>query len=205
MTLNESEAGRASTFDDVATLFDQKQSNVRGEGFLHIDEESDPIRIAWHPSESHESNPSSSEQAIERLGLYGGNFPQIPLDASTRKVNQPLTGYDSRLTYLRFEAIQDGCELNLASESDFKAFIRSTLNLHRGNLVVLENGNLRMIWRDSEGTQLGIQFLGGKTIQFVIFKKRTGSEQITRVAGRDSISEITNLVQVFDLQSLLFK
>lgn len=203
MTLNRSEAGRPSTFDDVESLF--AEPNVRGDGFLCIDEGSDPKRIAWHPIGSQTVKPNKSELMLEQMGLRGGNFPQFPLDASNRWTNESLKEYDSRLKYLRQEAAQDGCALEEASESDFKEFLRSVHNLHRGNLVLLENGNLRMIWKDAEGTQLGLQFLGGKAIQFVIFKQRKGAEQITRVAGRDSLTGITNLIGAFDLQSLLLK
>lgn len=203
MTLDRSQAGRPSTFGDLARVFDEP--NVQGDGILCIDEDSDPKRFAWHPFDSQTAKPIRSETVLDRIGLHGGKYLQSPRTATQQQNNESMKEYESRLFDLRYEAVQDGCELNVASESDFIDFIRSSVDLNRGNLVLLENGNLRMIWKDREGTQLGLQFLGGRAIQFVIFKQRTGTEQVSRVAGRDSLDEITNLIGAFDLQKLVLK
>ncbi len=106
---------------------------------------------------------------------------------------------------LQYDAAQDGYELSVESESDFKDFILSNAELQQGDLVLMENGNLRLVWEDDEDTQLGLQFLGSKRIQFVIFKRRSGEEHITQVAGRDSLTGLHKLIDAFDLQTLLYK
>ncbi len=95
--------------------------------------------------------------------------------------------------------------MNFASRADFEYFMRAMLGIRQGNLVLMDNGNLRLIWKDDKGTHLGLQFLGEKRIQFVIFKRRSGSEQITRVAGRDTLANLEHLIAAFDLWSLLFE
>ena len=142
-------------------------------GILRIDEECDLDRIALQSSEWQAAKPISSERILQRIAKR--NYPQFLLDSGRWQIDESLKRYESLLTKLRYEAAEDGCELNLASESDFRVFIRSSEDLQVGNLVLLDNGNLRMIWKDIEGTQLGLQFLGGKNIQFVIFKKKAGS------------------------------
>ena len=117
----------------------------------------------------------------------------------------PLDSYESRLLSLQYDAAQDGYELSVESESDFKDFILSTAELQQGDLVLMENGNLRLVWEDDEDTQLGLQFLGSNRIQFVIFKRRSGEEHITQVAGRDSLTGLNKLIDAFDLQTLLYK
>lgn len=133
------------------------------------------------------------------------NEMSTQLPSSSERTWKSVKAYEARLLYLRQQAAHDGCELNLASKSDFTDFIQTTDGLHRGNLVLLDNGNLRLVWKDNDATQLALQFLGGNMIQFVIFKKRVGTEQMTRVAGRDSLYQITDLISAFDLQSLVFK
>ena len=70
MTFDRSEAGRVSTFDAFTNLLDEL--SFRGDGYLYIDEGSDPEPIAWHPIASQTSKPNSSELILERLGLRGG-------------------------------------------------------------------------------------------------------------------------------------
>ena len=53
--------------------------------------------------------------------------------------------------------------------------------------MLMDNGNLRAIWRDGQGTHLGLQFLGGGMVQYVIFKKRAKEQSLSRATGRDSL------------------
>ena len=67
----------------------------------------------------------------------------------------------------------------------------------------MDNGNLRAIWKDGEGSRLGLQFLGGGMVQYVVFKRRSAKQQVSRVAGRDTFKGILRQVEAFDLGSLL--
>lgn len=111
--------------------------------------------------------------------------------------------YLARMKLLKDEAVHDGYTLNLASEVDFRQFIQSEPEVRRGNLVLMDNGNLRAIWKDGQGTHLGLQFLGGEMVQYVIFKQRKQGQQISRVAGRDSLEGIKQQIDAFGLHSLL--
>ena len=66
---------------------------------------------------------------------------------------------------LRGHAAEDGYSLNNASERDFWRFACLQPNARRGNLALSKNGNLRAIWRDGSGSQIGLQFLGTQIVQ----------------------------------------
>ena len=112
--------------------------------------------------------------------------------------------YTPRLKLLQDEALHDGYVLNPASEIDFRSFVRSDPNIRKGNLVLMDNGNLRATWKDEHGTRLGLQFLGGGMVQFVLFKRRTHGQLISRVSGRDSLEGLERQLVAFELNSLLY-
>ena len=111
--------------------------------------------------------------------------------------------YRSRIAYLKDEAAQDGYALNRDSEGDFKRFVQSNPTMRKGDLALLDNGNLRAIWKDEQGSRSGLQFLGGDMLQYVIFRRRQADHGISRVAGRDSLDGISKQIDAFDHQVLL--
>ena len=119
--------------------------------------------------------------------------------------NPKLDAYTSRVKHLQDEAAYDGYVLNLASEIDFKQFLRATPNIRKGNLVLMDNGNLRVIWKDEQRARLGLQFLGGRMVQYVIFKRREREQSISRVAGRDSFEGLERQIDAFELRSVLYE
>ena len=92
-----------------------------------------------------------------------------------------------------------------ASEIDFTHFVRSAPDIRRGNLVLMDNGNLRAIWKDQHGARLGLQFLGGRMVQYVIFKRRREEQLISRATGRDSLEGFERQIHAFELHSLLYE
>ena len=65
----------------------------------------------------------------------------------------------------------------------------------------MDNGNLRTVWKDENGAHLGLQFLGGGWVQYVIFKRRNKAELVSRVAGCDTLKGLQYLIDAFQLQS----
>ena len=70
--------------------------------------------------------------------------------------------------------------------------------------MLIDNGNLRAVWKGENGTHIGLQFLGSHAVQYVIFKWRAAAETISRVAGRDSFDGVKRQIKAFDLRSLIF-
>lgn len=117
-----------------------------------------------------------------------------------------LQAYSARISKLRrFAAQDDEYELNPASESDFWHFVESEPRWRKGSLVLMDNGNLRVVWKDSQGSHLGLQFLGSEAVQYVIFRQRAVMRPISRVAGRDTFAGLKKQIDAFELESLLYE
>ncbi len=129
-------------------------------------------------------------------------MPHLIVNGPKHKV---LQSYASRLNELIIYARDDGYYLNSESETDFQSFIKSVPHFRRGSLVLIDNGNLRAIWKDKQGNRLGIQFLGGGMLQYVIFKHRPSASQVSRVAGRDTFKGLQRQIDAFDLGALLYE
>lgn len=126
------------------------------------------------------------------------------LDEKAKRMQANLQACQFRIEALRADAELDGYGLNKASEHDFWRFIRSDPFIRKGNIVLLENGNLRATWKGEHGDHIGLQFLGGRTVQYVIFKWRTVAGVISRVAGRDNIDSVKRQIAAFELRPLIY-
>ena len=92
-----------------------------------------------------------------------------------------------RIKYLRNEAEQDGISLNPASERYFWRFVNSVCQNRRACLFLLDNGNLRAVWKDENDAQVGLQFRDDGMVQYVIFARSKSEDEITPAYGRVSI------------------
>ena len=111
--------------------------------------------------------------------------------------------YDVRIEALRNDAEAEGFAVNPASEMDFWSFFDSAPLAQKASVVVMDNGNLRAVWKALDGSHLGIQFLGNSQAEYVIFKRRAASQNVSRVAGIDTLDGIKKQICSFDLASLL--
>ena len=113
--------------------------------------------------------------------------------------------YRSRIKELCAFAMDDGYSLRPESERDFWKFFDDGPRLRRFELVMIDNGNLRAVWQDKQGTHVGLQFLGDDIVQFVLFKRRCSSRPVSRIVGRDTVAGFEGQIQSFELQSLLYE
>ena len=124
---------------------------------------------------------------------------------SRRDLDDKSAAYMSRIMYLQNEAASDGYQVSPPSEIDFWQFVRSAPKIRKGNLVLMDNGNLRATWRDEGGSRLSLQFLGDRTVQYVIFCQRKQEQPMSRVTGRDSFEGLARQIDAFDLYTLLYE
>ena len=149
----------------------------------------------------------SSSPLTESLDLA------VPIDLWSRRaaeladrvkqVWEACQAYRSRIEALRSDAELDGFAVNEASERDFWAFVKLDLLVRKAEVVLVDNGNLRAVWDGEDGSHLGLQFLGNRTLQYVIFRRREGSSHLSRVAGRDTFGGVKQQVRTFELEALL--
>ena len=232
MATAEAQAGHASLLDSLADAKQLRDFGLQDGGSLQIDERSGSPRMAWRPNEhigvtflaQDNDNADVTRRALaaflaETVALGGAH--NTSLDASAivnfgetwnsdssdepRLSSATFDAYKRRLADLQNEAMEDGYNLNLASEVDFRQFVGSSPDMRKANLVLMDNGNLRAIWKDNQGTRIGLQFLGGRMAQYVIFKRRNQALPISRVVGRDSLEGLERQFEAFDLHSLLYE
>jgi len=91
-----------------------------------------------------------------------------------------------RIQFLAVEAEIDKVPFSVASCDDFISFLVEANPKVRPSLFLNDNGNLRALWRNNAREQIGLQFLGGGNIEFVIFKRRPGADKLASAAGTDT-------------------
>ncbi len=134
-----------------------------------------------------------------------------PLDEFIREIcektateRKAKAAYRERIEELNREAVLDNLAINQSSERAFWAFMDSLKFFRKGTVFLLDNGNLRAVWKSNTGDQIGLQFIDQRTIQYVLFKYRDPrAEYPSRVAGRDTLDGVRRQIAALDLSTLL--
>lgn len=116
---------------------------------------------------------------------------------------QATSAYQERIIELINDAALNGISLNKASEGDFWTFLMAQNFFWKSKLFLLDNGNLRAVWKSEMGDQIGLQFLGSGAIQYVIFKHRPRAANVSRVAGRDTLDGVRGQISALGLDNLI--
>lgn len=147
-------------------------------------------------------SPSKTEVGLIR--------PLDPAEAYDREIKSEPQLYDiysayaNRIEVLKEQAELDGYSLNRASRDAFFEFLKKNPLMKRGRLVLMENGNLRAVWKGGKEDHVGLQFINNQSIQYVIFTRRAPQSPISRVSGRDTPDGIKKQIEAFDLDSVLY-
>ena len=110
-----------------------------------------------------------------------------------------LEPYRDRLSALREAAEDEGIEWSDASERDFRVFVAGNPSWRKAALGLMDNGNLRAVWKGDDGSHLGLQFLGGRFGEYVIFKRRSAAMPVSRASGVDTLDGVVSQVRAFNL------
>ena len=127
----------------------------------------------------------------------------VRLGISDGRLGSAHAGYARRIKELCDYAKDDGIQVNPASVRDFWFFVGSAQFANKASLVLMDNGNLRAVWKGDNESHVGIQFLGEQKAEYVIFKRRTASADVSRVAGIDTLSGVKRQISAFGLTSLV--
>ncbi len=201
MATEHARAGQAGRLDSLASAVPLETLGIHGGGAIEIDDGDYPPRVKWRPIRSvkESSNASVCDESQASPGI-------VDFAGRACKAQKNFeSSYRSRIEYLRNEAAHDGYPLNKDSEADFWQFVRFVSGIRRGGLVLMDNGNLRAVWKDSLGSRIGLQFLGDGMAQYVIFGRNGSERQRPRVAGRASLGTVLRQIEAFDLGELFYK
>ena len=100
------------------------------------------------------------------------------------------TSIRQRIELLKEIGEEEEIAYNANSEQDLWRFLKRLSFIRSPKLFLLDNGNLRAVWKGDGGKHIGLQFLGGEQIQFVIFSKRGEHNNMARIRGRDDFAGI---------------
>lgn len=121
-----------------------------------------------------------------------------------KKRTAAQTAAERRLQELKEAAAEEGYAVSLASEKALRAFLAAMPFTKRPYITLLDNGNVRAFWEDkAAGEQVGLQFLGGDQVQYVIFARRAGQGYIARNAGRDLVTNMESQIETNGLRHLM--
>ena len=134
-----------------------------------------------------------------------------PIEADDREIKSKVqkfcdtvSAYASRIEILKEQAALDGYSLNPTSKAAFLEFLKKNPLIRRGRLVLMENGNLRAVWKGANIAHIGLQFLTNRSVQYVIFTRREPWSPVSRVSGRDTMDGITRQIEAFNLDGVLY-
>ena len=159
-----------------------------------------PFRFATNDGE--EPVSESGRDTVQLLVPLETHDPEIK--AKVQRYRDIVSAYKNRIRVLTEQAELDGYSLRQPSKAAFLEFLVKNPFIRRGRLVLMENGNLRAVWKGDNGTHLGLQFLANRSIQYVIFKQREISAPVSRVYGRDTMKGISKQIDAFDLEDVLY-
>ena len=108
---------------------------------------------------------------------------------------------DLRVQALRIEAKMDQVPFSNASHAEFRDFMRLVPARARPAIFLRDNGNLRALWKNDDQEQIGLQFLGGGDVQFVILKRRP-DRRLTTLSGVTGGGELLALVRAVGATAL---
>lgn len=145
-----------------------------------------------------QANTTASTVTIDQLAPFQTR-EKSAMAAHARRQLELL----KRIQFLRVEAEIDSVPFSEASHSEFLAFMRSVRPTARPSLFLNDNGNLRALWKSEQREQIGLQFLGGGQIQFVIFKYQREHQNILRQAGVGARTNILAIIHETGATELL--
>jgi hypothetical protein len=111
---------------------------------------------------------------------------------------------EKRMEEIRSLALEESIEISPLSEADLMRFLGSVTAKERPKLFLLENGNIRAVWKGLENEQIGLQFLGNRQVQYVIFSHRLNPSEAVQSYGRDTTEGVLGQIRALGLSRLIF-
>ncbi len=104
-----------------------------------------------------------------------------------------LESFEKRLNQLKTLSKDEDLSFNKLSSVCARNFVQKTAAYARPSIFLLTNGNIRLLWENSQNEQVGLQFMGNKQIQYVIFVQRDGL--MAELMGVDKIVGVQRLLK----------
>jgi len=113
-----------------------------------------------------------------------------------------LEEYASRIEYLRLIVEEEGRMIRGDSERDFWDFVHQHPFTQSGQILVTDEGHIRLVWKGDDEAHIGIRFLGNRRVRYVIFNRRPGERELSESSGEDSFNGLVRQAHAYGLQAL---
>ena len=159
--------------------------------------------------ESEESNGILRQAVLRALTQLDVEITPSPKAiAHLIKMHKETAGIHTRIRQ-RIELLKEIGEeeeiaYNANSEQDLWRFLKRLSFIKSPKLFLLDNGNLRAVWKGDGGKHIGLQFLGGEQIQFVIFSRRGEHNNMARIRGRDDFAGIARQLDASAIGDVIY-
>ena len=97
-----------------------------------------------------------------------------------------LEDYANRMGRLHLVVEEEGRAVSRDSERDFWEFVHRHPFAQAGQLVVTDEGFVRLVWKRGDEEHIGIRFLGNRMVRYVIFNRRPGERGLSEFSGDDT-------------------
>lgn len=139
-----------------------------------------------------------------RLFPHDASMWLVDFDADLLEGEKPCAKWEEslseRIAELRGIADDEAMPFSEESAREADAFARELNATRRPGAFLLANGNVRLLW-DNGQEQIGLQFMGDGTVQYVMFARR-GLRTATAMGG-DEIGAVSRHITAIGLRHLL--
>ena len=145
------------------------------------------------------NTPDDELRVFDPLSQYIAAFEEMWAEAQ-----KTYRAYENRIEELRKFALEDDepLDINESSQEDFWCFVKSVPWAKEAELMLMNNGNLRAVWKEDDEMHIGLHFLGNSRGTYVIFKRRHGAYKVSRTAGIDTLEGVKKQARAFDISLL---
>lgn len=175
--------------------------------FAHLTHTGDEIRMLLDDGFSNPTDRNARAYAsalFSYLNMHVNLTFNSESDLNRERTELSRRQYEERIKHLRELAKEEeDLDLNPQSEKDFWLFIKSIPMIRKGGLVLLDNGDLRALWKDDDGARIGLQFRGGGEVEYVIFSKGLLAGDEKHEYGRGDFELVKGQIKDYNLWSLV--
>lgn len=162
-----------------------------------------PVAVDFHLLQNRERIAPYSGRLLSDVAAHPeSSRDQTPYPLRSFLRSPFAVDYKARIEQLDGYLKEDELALDPNSESDFWSLMESMLFTRKAGLVLLEDGTLRAIWKDDRGNRLALLFHGNKTVQYVVFVRRSDTT-ISRQAGTIALDKTQALIEQYGLTALV--
>lgn len=109
---------------------------------------------------------------------------------------------EARIGVLKAASDEEGIEWSRPSEKGLLAFLKLVPQAKRPSIVLSDTGELRAVWDNDSGEQIGLRFRAMGDVQFVLFRKRANAP-LARSSGVDDAKVVRQQIDALGLKRLM--